>query len=1331
MDNTNNVGVGNNTPSKKQVIKIVDTSKTYLNILKSTPSEVTALINEIIQSADKETRMMLINYRLSAMTQLVQKVQTRNLYSRVIYIDDEITTLREIFTNDNILPVIGVRGNDVLKERHDRKKYIYSKAKYRKSATDLNLSSQYLAQNEPFQVIGILVSKNYIRRPMEGRILDRFDKIYNIPIFAAKTAATFGGQKFNKLAKVLKYQAVDITESDVIINKLVRQLNYIRAFNNGPVFYELVNETNSAIAKFKEEKINTPHQNTSNNILKIINDPQYFTTEDMMQIIVGLIQKLVDKKLLFAELLQYKSLDYADIMYFIAIQTIGGYLVLNEAISHGLNSMEVEKKINGLVMMFEQEKTTRSMYANYIKTISKIGRYTNIIIKKFGIQRLIEIYQAMLTNGTASIKTDTGGSMASMVEIIRVNNLEFIMDVLKPNEQEIVTSEYDLENELMEAERKNKCQHLKLVYNLRHATTLSDSLHYISKITELAVDPTSIEWLTCKMCNFKLICSHVLIMAKMTAESVPFNKIAQTLHPYFASMADTEVKAQTILAIEPKSVNFCKYCFEKINSVFPDRVVLSNAGLLGGTGTFLISKIWGMSFTFFKYIIFSSPMNSKAFANNVAATVNYYIVADNETDIRWKKNIMNEIIDNSTMIHIALYIAAYLMEMIRVSRLSDVKITLEGMNENAPYPVILEKLIDIINNEFRGIISKVTDMSLDYMKSTIRRVFNSIMTNSEITINRYDPIIELIDMITSYDYAFMYSFTMARICKAIPTEIKTAEKIKHTVRTVLGKDLEEIIANSKKIMANPKYKNLYSRGAGVKVPVGSSLKYLYKDTEINFHSGLFTLPDNKYISAAIDDYMSGNCKSSNFTIGAYYQSYKLFCMYTKNITSVENEEEYFAELEKYRKNEKYLEKDRYIRGCYPTMEKNMPGEYRPYVENTRDINITHIYDENGNRHSWGKDATYYYKNGNNIVEYKGISEISKAHIENKIKDSVLIDVGCGKCGCKKSDTNNLNKEKTLDAIKLASRIAPFYEFYSSRCPAGEFHEWADDRCKTCGLNKSLHNDILASRIHIKDDKGAVEYYNKYSAKYTTDLSERSKTVVNKINILNRDVAKERANKRDKIDSEIIDKIKKWAPDFTPVAKCAVIAKTSTELLKAMGSVDGRRYGDVLEGKDVPDPPTKRDDSRIHIADAELRLAVASFNIFINADYNKRLNPKYYLAFEKHKINHAEVMEFVLSLNKTNLAGMGTNYTRMSGLARWHLAPEVVLDYIVELFCRFVIDIHDIANDKKNIFKIFAETTIQIMIQNQRVFAMPEKVDIIIDDDENNELLNGDDQGDDD
>jgi hypothetical protein len=265
---------------------------------------------------------------------------------------------------------------------------------------------------------------------------------------------------------------------------------------------------------------------------------------------------------------------------------------------------------------------------------------------------------------------------------------------------------------------------------------------------------------------------------------------------------------------------------------------------------------------------------------------------------------------------------------------------------------------------------------------------------------------------------------------------------------------------------------------------------------------------------------------------------------------------------------------------------------------------------------------------------------------------------------------------------------------------------------------------------LKDDKTAVAYFNKYAETYNNDLADKNKGIVNKTHELNKEVAKIRTQQKSKVNNAAIEKIKQWKPDFTPVARCAVIAKTPVELIKAMGSVDGRRYSDIIDGKDMPVAPTRRDDSRIHVADAELRLAVSSFNIFINADYNKKLNPKYYLAFEKHKLNQSEVMEYILSLNKNKLFGMGADYTHLSGLARWHLSPDIVLDYIVELFCQFIIEIYEIENDKKNIFKIFAETTIQIMIYNQRMFAMPEKVDNIIDENDDVELLNGDDQDDD-
>ena len=1299
MENLHDSG---NAPGKKLLIKVVDTSKVFLDLTKISPDDVDSIINELISTSDKDKRKLMDGFE--SFGAMVRKLNRKLQYSRNIIFDDEISTLREIFVNNNIIPIIGHRGSDVLVERHDGKRYIYTKAKERKYATDLMLNGLYLAQDEPFQILGILYSKNYNKHDSENvKILKKLDKSFAIPIY--KNAPPFGSQKFIKAVTSLGYGTINITNTSEVIHKLIRQLNYIRDFVRGPVYGELVLATNQRIADHKTTLLQELGE-----INNVTIPPGYVSSPQIMKMLELLIKKLIDLNLVPAALNDLHKLSHADLLYYATIVDIGAILALNDLVNNGINS--VSNILNSIKMLKEQGKAEREMFLAYIRSISKIGQYTNIIVRKYGITRLLDIYDKMLKKGTASAKVDTGGSLASIIEIISIHNLDFILDELTPDEQNVVNSDYNLELEIADAERKNKCKHIKLVYDLRHSNKSDTTLDLISKIKAMAVNENvKDDWLMCKVCNFKLICPHVLITSKMMADSVPFDKIAHMLQPYFASMQDTELKAHTILAIEPKSVNFCKLCYEKINSVFPDKVVLSNAGLLGGAGSFLTSKIWGMSFTFYKYIIFPTPVNAKSFANNVSTTVNYYIVAENEGDIRWKKNVMNEVIDNTTVVNIALYICAYVMEMIRLSRASDSKITIEGINENAPYNIILNKLVDIVMVEFRGVLSKVTDISLDYMQEKIKTVFKVLMTNGDITLVNYDPIIEIVDMLTSYDYAFSYAFTAARVSKALPSAIDSIDKIKKTVKILLGKDLDHMIVVGKKNMANPKYKGLYSRNAGVKVPPGSSLKYLYKDPEINLHANLFEFTQNKYITSSVDDFLGGKVNSPNFSAGAYFQSYILFCMYTKNLTSKENENDYLEKLDEYRKNEKFLDQKQRVLKSLPTNDKLIPGQYRPIKEMTDEIKITALFDEMGNAHDWGTSATYYYDDNGQEVSYKGVAALTAAHKENKMSKGQPTDIGCAKCGCKKSQTDKLNESKVKEAIEIASSIGSFYEFYSYRCPESDFHNWAGNSCKHCKLSKQLQNNILASRIIVKDDKESIEYYKKYYNKYKEDSIKNK--VIDKVGNLNKKVSIDNTKKRETDEQRLIKIIKSWKTDFTPVAKCANIAKCSVELIKSMGSVDGRRYKDVVDGKDIPPPPTKRDDQRIYTADAELKLAASSFSTFINGDRENKLDQRYYLAFEKNKLTTAEVINFAIS----SKIKINYDFVKIPMLAKWHIDPSHMLEYIVELFCTFILTIYDHPEDKKNILKTFAETTINIMVQNQRTFARPEKIDIDIEGDE--------------
>jgi hypothetical protein len=814
------------------------------------------------------------------------------------------------------------------------------------------------------------------------------------------------------------------------------------------------------------------------------------------------------------------------------------------------------------------------------------------------------------------------------------------------------------------------------------------------------------------------------------------------MQPYYFRDQSTDIKAQTALVIEPIPVNFCHICLEKITKNYGTDTTAKKAGLYGFTGGVLKAKIWGMSHSLFDYVIFPTPVDPKSFARNSSELINSYIIMENEDNNRWKKNILNDIIDNQTTINIAIYIAAYILEIIAASRKGskDLFIGLDGVKPNAKIMDYAARLINIILEVYRGIISRVTDMSIDYIREKLQHSFMIIHTNGDILSDRNDPVEELANMLTTYDCVFEYAETVAKINRAIGYEIKSISQVKPTIKTVLGKDLIELIANAKDNINNPKYRGLFLKRTGIKVPTDSSLLYLYKEDAINIHSRIYEIGKSKNrdeqstrAAELIQHFENDKHISDKFYAGAYLRSYELFAFYTKRLINRENELKYYELLEKYREQETIILKEQVTRRCLPLYTPAVADIYRPYHEWTKKVPITLIFDETGSKHKWGNQAILIYENG----EYQ-LKDLEKAINDDKNRGR-LIDMACKECGCKYSELSKLNETKAMTAINMAANINQLFDFYATRCPVNTIHQWSTSpkssktqnifsssahmQCSNCNLSMRVLNDILARRIVAKDSAEAAEYYVKYIDTYKKAILRNQTNKVDEINLTH---AQKLKAARDKRATEVRAELKKWSADFTYITKVANLAKCSIETIKAMGSTEGRDYKDVVEGRNAPPPPTVSDNSRIYSAETEIRLAVSEFSIIRRGDRTNTLNKRYYSMYEKNKITKADVIEFFVSNNIEC-----DNYAEYLELVKLELGPEAALEYVIELFCKFILSIAEHPKDKRGIMRLFAIETTLIMLNNQRLFAKPEKFNMKLlrmteDDNENIELLNGDD-----
>lgn len=1289
------------------VIRVIEVKRTLIDPIVASQEELSILLNELqkIPQLNNSTSALNTFVDLSKILQnspfLIEKKDDNTLNSVLI---------RDLLLNPAVHPIISAQGfaaTKVESEKHTRPTVCIQ-------ALDENGNKIAIAAEEPIIVTGFAINPFLAGSLIVSSSLG-IDTYVSSGTFSTHTFAT------NWKVKPPEYNdsAVDdengykITTTDNV-KILVKQSHAAANFYYSGTATAIVLSSISAAlhglpgASSKLVKLFKPMMLDKNIISTTVLN---WRDVDANARLRYLLERLSTSELIAAKDPALWVFNLSPLNDLFRVGALGIYLY---ALVEGRESQKLEIFLERMSMRYLKSKQLDELSHKAVLASSRARLYLIIIEDKFGSVRSIKILDALRTAIGSRSRGAPGGSLALPSESVQVVDPESVIKLLTKKEREIVLIEYENRRKQWEASVGNKCPHIRLAFRMRNATHSKDVLKHLYEL-EKYITPSnrSTEWLICRNCKFRALCPHVRERIIMESKKASYDEVRTSLMKY-AIRVNNDNDLYTY---------YCKICSEKLAEAIDEDRTAEILGRFGNIDSGLRIKIWSTAIRAVRNMQFSIPTDEKQFSNAATAVIYPLIIAAEAVIIKKGSNRRRKIVshtdeeteelDNRTQLYIVIFVYAYILNLIQNSQ---TKIGFTGVKNGAKASVYAEKMLQIIIEEYKNIIAQIEDISTDFLKTRFTEAYRIVHNESNEKLQTSKPDEELAFQ-TMIDPIYRYAATVATVAG----DLSATAGARKEFETILGDSVPNIVKMSKDSAKNPDLAALYLRRTGVEVPTGGTLEFLMKDPRVNLYVKIYEPKSEIATAKALDAFHSfanlaidapandvrywiGGIKRSPHTKkirpenkldlamrGAFFEGYRLFTKYTKGIINQNSATAYYKDLAKYQQCDDGLRIARALANTktYYDFKVLKSQQFIP-----SEVSITSIYDENGVRHDWCKQVTYYYIDINaptTEIEIKGGPKGAVlAHSEGRLTVNMkLIDIACPICGIRASKTNTLDHVKVEKSIVARSEIESFFLFYESRCPLGDLHDWKTiankvQSCTKCGLTDS----IFISEESLKNTN-AIEYYEKYLQIFYDDRVKLHTTVLPK-------------NKDEIVNIVISEDAKAWQPDYTFIIRAAELVGVVPALLEAIGNMEGREYKDIILGIGIPQMPTASSDPRLLTADAEVRLFLADYSMLRNASKFLKLPP-----ILSNILTEANVPKHEYINLQQLLPDVSNNYHSMFTAIMKFRSPEDAYVFAIQSLCRMAVEVAIFGTGWLNqLCRIFAKKEIETILHSQKLFSKP-------------------------
>jgi hypothetical protein len=367
------------------------------------------------------------------------------------------------------------------------------------------------------------------------------------------------------------------------------------------------------------------------------------------------------------------------------------------------------------------------------------------------------------------------------------------------------------------------------------------------------------------------------------------------------------------------------------------------------------------------------------------------------------------------------------------------------------------------------------------------------------------------------------------------------------------------------------------------------------------------------------------------------------------------------------------------------------------------INIADHYCSDGTHHLFNifvftKILQTGVLNSNDNIEVTS-KEVAKWYSSNdsekikKFKNYFYVDEKCSKCQVYLSKTK---KDETLiDKMKIIDKYKAFYDYFETRCPEGNLHDFKIDakkdieNCNKCGFTRKLLINL---------DKS---YYNKYIKNYNEILENQQKfdqTAIKEFKNLSKTYVVE------------FKKYPNWIVNNNPILSLSRKTLIKYNILVNLGLSEGRKFENIEKEKENPHINSSKSEDIVRNQYLRDYCLWVLRMYYIMRNYNIVYNIPRELKeiIDKHRSTN-------LGKIKDELPDIYEDFNEKYTYYFRKLVPKILANFLLNYLCSILVNIMESLQNTKlaNLGIEFVNFAISSIITSEKDVSKPPPLSLII------------------
>jgi hypothetical protein len=548
---------------------------------------------------------------------------------------------------------------------------------------------------------------------------------------------------------------------------------------------------------------------------------------------------------------------------------VGAFAAYYHVLTEGREALGARRFLERAAIAQAERDQLAALEREIFAETAQARHYMIIVEDKFGAGRAHAIAEALALEGPTA-----------------ADSPETVLGKLQKREREIVTTEYENRRHEWEAQSNNKCPHVRLAYRLRSAKSSKDALEILKKLAAYFKRPQAtgtrsaggaraapeLEWILCKNCGFRVICPHVEELIQMEARNLPYDAVRTRLMKYAVQYTDRSGPDGG--SARDTYSYFCRICSERLAEFTGEDRTADILGAVGDLDDYVRKVIWIEAVNAAEFVRFPMPVDPRKFAGTAVGVCHPLLLEAEATLLKRGRRAAaakkprpgaddrdpfgdEESVDPRTHLYIALFVYAYILNLIRssheASKEESRRLGFEGVRPGSKMSKYAEAILSAVLKKYAGLISRIEDITPEFIADRFREAYRLVVGEEgpqELT--SADEAKMIVTEIVTLSPAYHYIAIAARVFGALPIDRPLAPPAaKREFETVLGRTLPEILedraTDSKselvQMLLGVRPTGRGARRVAVEYPRGSDPLYIYSEAEVNFLLKMFRAPD--------------------------------------------------------------------------------------------------------------------------------------------------------------------------------------------------------------------------------------------------------------------------------------------------------------------------------------------------------------------------------------------------------------------------------------------------------------------------------------------------------